>query len=260
MQAKWEICNLFIPACIFYKLRRIGVVSIRYNSFMRKLFYNSIFIPIAISIFSVTGIILILLNVYFEQPNTSAEATPSPTPFKYLLLATETGVPDPSEIRPTETIYTPPPPTEAELSVESSNTDSPPTNTPLGVTSAPTIDEALIFTEGIYDDIDERIMYEGDWVNEIVETAYGETLFVSTTIGDTASFTFIGTQLQIAYLEDASLGVVIVRIDEVEYSLDQSSGSEWLSPELPFGEHSALLIHESGDVILLDYINILGSQ
>lgn len=227
---------------------------------------RGIFIPIGIGILSITGIILILLTVYLDQSKASAVSSPSPTPFKYLLLATETLTPElveadipentPSE---EEEASSATPPAAPDFSVTLANTDALATNASPGVTSTLSINDASVFTEGMYDDIDERIAYTGSWINEIVESAYGETMFISTTTGDTAAFTFIGTQLQIGYLADPTFGTAIVSIDGVEYSLDQSSGSKWLSPELPFGEYPVILTHENGELIVLDYINIIGS-
>lgn len=220
---------------------------------------KDILLPIMISFLSIIGIMLILMTVYLDRSKTPLETSPSLTPFKYLFLATETRAVTLTETPITEDTTSPKslPPTDLDLSVTLSATDSPASNTPPNGTSVLSIDETLVFIEGIYDDIDDRIVYEGSWVNDLVEGAYGETLFVSTATGDTATFTFVGTQLQIGYLEDSSLGMIGVNIDDTEYPLDQSSGSEWLSPELPYGEHTVLLIHEGGDIVLIDYLNIL---
>jgi hypothetical protein len=229
---------------------------------------RGIIIPIGIGILSILGIVLIGMMVYFEQPSETGSVSPIVTPFKYLFLGTETPTPEPDaetagrkEIL-TEVILPPgspdpstPQPDSTQIGTGVSSTGAPPVET-----STPTAVSGSIFTEGEYDDIDDRITYEGDWVNEFVDFAYGETLFVSTSVGDRATFTFLGIQLLIGYLEDPELGVAIVSIDGLEYPFNQSTGSEWISPDLQFGEHNVIITHDDGDVIILDYILILGTE
>ncbi len=227
---------------------------------------RGILIPLGVGILSIAGIGLLLLIVRFDTPEAASSGEPTNTLFKYLFLATETYTPDPTAQTAskkgieTETISFPNETTTAasESANEQSGTPTITTSIAPNATSAPTVD-INVFLVGKYDDIDDRIIYEGDWVNEIVEIAYNETLFISTKIGNKAGFRFTGQQFQIGYLEDPELGTAIVLIDNDEYSLDQSSNSGWLSPELPYGEHFVLITHESGEIIILDYITILAS-
>lgn len=222
---------------------------------------RGILIPIGISVLSIAGIGLLLLIVYFETPKATPLAEPTTTPFKYLFLATESHTPEPGlETVTPEESFSLTTPIASDFVITQDGTGTLDANVLPQGTSTSSVEETLVFMEGKYDDIDDRIIYEGDWVSEIVDIAYQETLFISTLTGNTAAFIFSGTQMQIGYLEDPGLGTVIVSIDGVDYPLDQSDGFEWLSPELPFGEHSILLTHESGELIILDYIIIIGSE
>ncbi len=229
---------------------------------------RGIIAPIGIGILSAAGIVLISLIVYFDEPQASSLADPTTTPFKYLFLATETHTPETEAKLVTPTVIATGESSNGEsaaiaspaLVVTPNDESLPKTNATPTATNTPAIDLNSVFIEGKYDDIDERVVYEGSWINEIVESAYGETMFISTATGNTATFTFIGAQLQIGYLADPTFGMVLVSIDGIEYPLDQSNGSEWLSPKLQFGEHSVILTHESGELAVLDYIVILGSS
>lgn len=220
-------------------------------------------VPIGIGVLSVAGIVLIALIVFFDKPQASSVADPTATPFKYLFLATETHTPEPKMKILTPTASTNNEPSNiasTAFAMTPSDESSPEANDAPTATTPPAIDLNSVFIEGKYDDIDERVAYEGDWVNEIVETAYGESLFISSLTGDTAMFKFVGSQFHIGYLEDPGLGTINVSVDGVEYTLDQSTGVEWISPELPIGEHSVILTHESGDLIILDFIIIVAPE
>lgn len=225
-------------------------------------------IPLGIGFLSLLGIGLMGAIVYFDQPPETVPVSRTATSFKYLYLGTETPTPEPDaetasrkEIV-TEEILPPgsPDPSTAQPDSTQIGTGGSTTGTPPVETNTPSAATGSIFTEGEYDDIDDRITYDGDWVNEFVDFAYGETLFVSTTVGDSASFTFLGIQVMIGYLEDPELGVATVSIDGLEYPFNQSTGSEWISPPLQYGEHNVVITHDDGDVIILDYILILGTE
>jgi hypothetical protein len=48
-------------------------------------------------------------------------------------------------------------------------------------------------------------------------------------------------------------------IDGQSYSFhEQAFGNTWRSPELPAGTHSVRIIHENGESVNLDYIEVLG--
>ena len=128
------------------------------------------------------------------------------------------------------------------------------------LTAEPTVDASEVFLAGKYDDPDNRIEYEGDWMGDLfVDGAYEETISSSTTIGDTASFTFVGNQIELGYLGDSDLGTAFISIDGIAYPpINQAIGSTWSSPQLASGQHSVVIRHQAGDLICVDYINVRG--
>jgi hypothetical protein len=225
-------------------------------------FIRGFLLPIGIGILSMAGIGFILWIVYFDTPTTDIPAEPSYTPFKYLLLATETGVPSLEAQTPGRSVA----PTKTPIVLFSDPT--PAFGNPTETITTPqatrtptrTANKTSIFPAGKYDDMDERITYDGDWTRELLITdAYQGTISYSTTIGSSASFTFTGTQLQIGYLGEIDLGILLVFINGDEYALDQSSDIEWSSPELPFSTYSVELLHQDGEQVFFDYINIIGT-
>ena len=222
-------------------------------------------IPIGIGFLSLAGLGLLFLITQGDTPGTAPSATHTATSFKYFFLGTGTHTPKPTlKAGATTATFTGETSDDTAfisptLELTPSTPDTLRSNPASTLTITPTAEQDLSFTAGKYDDTDERIVYDGDWVNDLLDTAYEETLFFSTLVGDTASFTFTGKQLQIGYLEEPTLGTITVTIDGTDYPFDQSTGTELSSPELPPGTHSALLTHKSGDLILLDYIVIIGS-
>lgn len=227
--------------------------------------YRSILIPIGISFFSVLGICLALLIVYLDKPQAVISMDQTITPFKYLLLATETRAPGSEEVflkepnSPTFAIT----PEEESLIISATplQINALGTNSSSISTVTPTIEETELVVVDQYDDADTRIDHDGSWVSETdVENAYQETLHVSNTVGNDAVFSFVGRQIIIGYQGGVGLGTIIIYIDDAEFQLDQSAGTEWVSPQLVVGEHFVIIIHESGASINLDYINILDSS
>jgi hypothetical protein len=234
---------------------------------------RSLLIPIGISVFSIAGILVIGLVVYLDKPQVAVSTVPTPTPFKYLLLATETLIPDlaaetipPGEVLPRES--TGPfqvDPSEEEFSTLPAET-TPQANLPVstslpGVTTVSATGTTVSNIADRYDDADPRLDYDGDWVpGTNVANAYQRTLSVSNTIGNDLILTFVGQQIVIGYLGEPGLGSMAISIDDDEFQLDQSTGKEWTSPQLDNSEHFVIIIHESGDSVNLDYINILGTE
>lgn len=230
-------------------------------------FDREFLIPLGIATLSILGLVFVILLLFLPKPDAVAPVEDTPTPFKYLFLGTVTAT---QTIDPATSKRQGTPTNEGDLALNqlitlTSNTQ-PSLDGTAFATSQSTPDTTItattdptIFSAGKYDDIDERIIYDGGWVSEIVDEAYEETLFISTLSGDIASFTFSGTQFIIGYLEDPGLGTMTISIDGSNQLIDQSTGFEWLSPELPAGKHSVTIIHETGEIIILDYITILGS-
>lgn len=228
---------------------------------------RSLLIPIGISVFSIAGILVIVLIVYRDKPQVAVSTAPTPTPFKYLLLATETLIPDPAAATapPEESL-----PDEATDPVEADPADEElstflteePSEIDPFLDSA-TTDETTDVLDIIdrYDNTDPRLDYDGDWGNQTnVANAYQKTLYVSNTIGNDLILSFVGQQIVIGYLGEPGLGSMVISIDDEEFQLDQSTGKEWTSPQLDNSEHFVIIIHESGDSVNLDYINILGTE
>lgn len=238
----------------------------------KRLFTDrSLLIPIAIGIFSILGIIVILLSVYLDKPQAVVSATRTVTPFKYLLLATETGVPAPeAETTDPELELTGPEQTfteEPEQEFPTFSAAGPPnfttltSNTLQSPAAIPATTAAALSISERYDDADSRLEYDGDWVNETgVANAQQGTLSVSNTIGNDLVLTFVGQQIIIGYLGGSDLGSIVISIDDSEFQLHQAVGKEWASPQLDNAEHFVIIIHESGDSVNLDYINILSSD
>jgi len=232
---------------------------------------RSLLVPIAIGVFSILGIFVILLSVYLDKPQAVVSATRTVTPFKYLLLATETGVPGPeAEATDPELVVTGPEQTfteEPEQEFPTFSAAGPPqgttsANSLLRVTQAvPATTAAALSVRERYDDADSRLEYDGDWINETgVANAQQGTLTVSNAIGNDLVLTFVGQQIIIGYLGGSDLGSIVISIDDDEFQLDQSTGKEWTSPQLPNTEHFIIIVHDSGDTVNLDYINVLGSN
>jgi len=240
----------------------------------KTIFDRGILIPIGIGTFSVLGICLALLIGYLDQPQADVPAEQTTTSFKYLFLGTETLTPNPElETEPPEELFKEAPTTSATPSIIINPTQEKITPTSISApiqtntltsnnasnsTPTATFDETTALTAGKYDDTTSLLDYDGDWVSELYVTgAYQETLYFSLEIAGSVKFKFVGKQIIIGYLGDTDFGTVAITIDNAKYALNQSSGSEWVSPQLTQGGHSVIILHESGDLANLDYINIL---
>jgi hypothetical protein len=114
---------------------------------------------------------------------------------------------------------------------------------------------------GKHDDTDPRIDYDRHWafkMNSGTSFAYKGTLHVSAGIGNEVSFQFTGQRFYLGYQRGRNFGIMTVMIDGQPYSFHQQAFDRiWRSPQLSPGTHSVRLIHESGESINLDYIEIL---
>jgi hypothetical protein len=247
---------------------------------------RSLLIPIGIGVFSMVGILIVMLAVYLEEPPTAIPVDPTVTPFKYILLATETLVPDPElETVPSEETISEEPtnpispilpvtseatfpalPTTApsRIPILATNTVQASISTPAIVTATFTGTAPATTTSSLtqkYDETDEFLEYDGDWVSRTgVGNAYQGTLSVSNQVGSDVIFSFEGQQIVIGYLGEPGLGSLTISIDDDEFLLNQSAGNKWVSPQFPAGEHFVILIHEDGDTINLDYVEIIRSN
>jgi hypothetical protein len=77
-------------------------------------------------------------------------------------------------------------------------------------------------------------------------------------MGDEASFRFTGKGFLLGYQRGRNFGIVTVIIDDRSYSFhEEAFDLVWRSPELPPGDHFVRILHESGETINLDYIEIV---
>jgi hypothetical protein len=237
----------------------------------------SLFLPISIGVFSICGIVLVLLGLRLSaaQGGVPTLITDTPVKFQYLAtepvvaLSTESAYPElpafEGEESPTlpETptgIFSPPPTvTQALTTITQALTTTPislATNTP--VTSTVTTQPLGV----TYDDADSRITYTGNWIGQSgVNGTYKNTLHISSTIGDALQLIFYGQKLQLAYQAGPSLGTVSIRLDSTDFVLDQSSPetrfSQWESPVLTVANHTVTITHISGGSVNIDSLAII---
>lgn len=235
---------------------------------------HSLLVPIGISIFSIVGILIALAIVYLDKPDEPAPATPTSTPFRYIFLGTETSVPSPDlEIAPSEESF----PEELEdpifIEIDTPQAGLPTPILPGGASTqvstlpgsnsqaSPTVGTAELTVAERYDNTDPLLDFDGDWESQTnVADAYQGTLSVSNTIGSDLIFAFTGQQMIIGYLGDTGLGNLLISLDDQDFQVNQSTGREWVSPQLPNTEHFVIIIHDSGESINLDYINVVSSE
>jgi hypothetical protein len=126
--------------------------------------------------------------------------------------------------------------------------------------ATPTPEQVEPLVAGKYDDTNPTITYDRYWVfkmNSGTKYAYKGTLHISNSMGSEISFRFTGQRFYLGYQRGKNFGIVTVIIDEQPYSFhEQAFGNIWRSPALPPGTHSVRLIHESGETINLDYIEV----
>ena len=233
----------------------------------RSSFDRELLIPIAVGVVAILGLAWIFLaNDRGESP-LPPTVEPTAIPFEVSPRATErlpvspsdTPMPEETESPPTATgtrpISYPGPLAETPLAASTSITGS----QPGPVTPLP--DQVQPFAAGKkYDDTDPNIVYDRNWAfkrNSGTAHAYKGTLHVSGSIGNEASFHFTGRRFYFGYQRGRNFGIVRVLIDGEPYSFhEQAFGNIWRSPELSSGTHSVRIIHESGESINLDYIEV----
>jgi hypothetical protein len=228
----------------------------------RPSFDRALLILIAIGVVSILGIGWIFLTSDLDKPLSIPTAIPS----SFSSLATGTLTPSPlapptqDEIPPTATATNPDAdlgtPVETLPSTSTLITESLPppsaTHTPYQIQPLPV---------GKYDDTDPDIAYDRYWTalkNPGTANAYKGTIHMSTGIGNEASFRFTGEQFLLGYQRGKNFGTVTVIIDDQPYSFhEQAFDLLWRSPRLSPGDHFVRIVHESGESIDLDYIEIL---
>lgn len=221
------------------------------------------FIPILIGIISVCGICLILGWAWLPGQKAQVIPTRTFTPFQYLFLGTETLTltPRPETATPTETLPARTPTSGANRALTPSSTgeagifiiEDTPTVT---ITADPIFAGAEPMTAGKHDSIESEFTRTGSWNIQNNEGAYQHSFLVSTTIGSSIAFSFIGDQIILGYQTTDEAADMLVNIDGTELSFAQEVDYEWYSWDLSFGTHYVIVTHESGPTVNLDYIEI----
>lgn len=242
---------------------------------------RELLVPILISALSLIGIIVILLIGRAQNAPAQVAMTPSNTPFQFLFLGTEpaasTIFPGGSEIVPTvneqDEVDTPLDVTPSFATPTRSSSVSTPLilGTPIapgapnegegppGAGAPNATQQGGTITPGIiYDDTDPRLQYGGNWISQTnVAGAHEGTLHVSTTRGDTVTFTFTGSEIHFFYDAGPSLGSVAVTIDGLgSPPFSQTQGNKWESGPLTPGTHSIVIEHFDGGAVNIDSLMI----
>ena len=230
----------------------------------RPSFDRALLIPVVVGVVSILGIGWILLTSDLGESFTPPTAIPTDIPIDISPLETEmasffpSATPTRDETRPTAT---------------GTNLDSFPglpaetlTGTPVGKilptpSTTPTPDQLQPLPVGKHDDTDPNIAYDRHWTalkNPSTKNEYRGTIHFSTAIGNEASFRFTGTGFHLGYKRGKNFGFVTVIVDGQSYRFhEQAFDLVWRSPELAPGDHVVRIIHENGESINLDYVEIL---
>lgn len=215
--------------------------------------------PVILGVLSVAGILYIFL-VRADASRSAGELVTTETPFRFIYLGTEPGL---STLTPEPTAT----PTSVETIID---TETPFPATAITNPAFPTqsIARTPTFTPTIQsvlkkvDDTYFELLYDGNWdPQDNVNGADEETLHVSSTIGNSVSFTFVGQQIFITYQGAPSLGSIQITLDglvlpPVSQSNGQTQLVEWRSPVLVMGTHEIIVEHLSGGSINIDSITI----
>ena len=257
---------------------------------------RSFFIPIFIGFFSVLGICLILIASRLSAARGNIQSADTATPLKYQYIGTEPGIvipaelPSPTELPETITQTSAPtivlvlpnttslvtkPATHFTPIVTSVTTSvstfvSTPISTSASIsistsTPTPTISPTAQFLNVTYDDTDFKFLYTGAWVaqNNVTGT-YQSTLHISNAIGDAVQLSFVGQKIRFTFQAGPSLGTIAIKVDGVDFALDQSStntvSSVWESPLLVLSSHSITITHISGGSVNIDAIAVLDAS
>jgi hypothetical protein len=231
----------------------------------RPSFDRALLIPIAIGVVSILGIGWIILTSDLGKSLIPPTAIPSSfsSPEAGTLTPSPSATPSQDETPPTATGTSPDaypaPPAETLPSTSTLITESTESLPTPSATYTP--DQIQLLPAGKYDDTNPNIAYDRFWTalkNPGTANAYKGTLHVSAGIGNEASFRFTGERFRLGYQRGRNFGTVTVIIDDQPYSFhEQAFDLLWRSPQLSPGDHFVRIIHESGESINLDYIEIL---
>jgi len=118
---------------------------------------------------------------------------------------------------------------------------------------------------GIYDDAHPAWVYSGNWTAYSGSGPYNNTLHYSTTLTDSATLSFQGSQFILTYTGFTNRGQVQVYVDDFlvpvgtidQYSPSLAWQKTWVSPILTAGTHTLKLVHATGTHADIDAIQIL---
>ena len=227
----------------------------------RPPFDRALLIPITIGVVSILGIGWIFLTSDLKESFVPPTAIPTTLPFDVRSLETEVAsfFPPATPTRAatgTSSVADTEPPTEALPPTGTSTTESLP-----APSATRTPDRIQPLSAGKHDDTDPNIAYDRNWTalkNPSTAHSYKGTIHASYGIGNEASFRFTGTRFRLGYQRGRSFGTVTVIVDGGTCSFhEQAFDLVWLSPPLSPGDHFVRIIHESGESVNLDYIEIL---
>ncbi len=230
---------------------------------------RSVFLPIFIGFVSVIGICLVLFAARLSASRGNVQSGETGTPVKYQYLATEPGIAFPTEAPPattvleTETPTSTPTPTRIFFPLTSTSTFvSTQVIQPRATNTLATFSPTPLALNITYDNADFKFNYTGSWVAQSgVSGTYQNTLHISNTIGDSVQLSFVGQKIRIVYQAGPSLGSIAIKLDNLDFTLDQFSEStlisEWESPILVLSSHSVTITHVSGGSINLDAIAVV---
>jgi hypothetical protein len=226
----------------------------------RPSFDRSLLIPIAIGVISILGLGWLLGSGALSR----ALRPPTSHPSSFPSLAADTRTPSP-----------PATPTQDDATATLTDPESypippvetfPPTETPVTVipptpSATPTPSHIQSLPAGKFDDTNPNIDYGLYWralKNPGTENSYWGTIHASYTVGNEATFRFTGEQVRLGYQRGRNFGTVTVLIDDQPYSFhEQAFDFVWQSPRLSPGDHLVRIIHDSGESINLDYVEVL---
>jgi len=226
---------------------------------------RSLIIPILISAFSVAGICLVLLALRLSAAPANAQPTLTNTPMKFQYLGTEPGIVFPTEASTPTPMDTQPPvaptPTQ-EIILPTPTATRRATRVPPVVAATATATATVVQIGGVYDDADFRLAYTGNWIAQSgVSNTFKNTLHISSTIGDSVLLSFVGQKIRLVFQAGPSLGTIALRLDSVDFTLDQSAtqtiASQWESPTLSLSSHSLTITHISGGSINVDSLVVV---
>lgn len=234
----------------------------------RPAFDRSLLIPIVFGFFAIFGMCLVLILGRLASARQRVDVENTRTPFQYIFLGTEPAIVSatPEDVGESDeeqdeiqtatvtafSFFEPETPETPDATETDSSLVVPSTTTPTSASTAP-------LNPGTYDDIEARILYEGDWIlQRNVPGAFKNTLHVSSVLGNTFTIRFIGQQIRLFYQPGSGLGTIQINLDGVEFELDQSGDgsatAEWSSPLLINGTHTFVVTHLSGGAINIDQV------